>query len=73
MAPWPSEAICAVRRSVADPRGKWQRVEALPCLLTVEIPVPTSPSAISFSWNTGRIVATPGPWGKTFPAWSTTN
>lgn len=44
---------------VADPlAASWQRVEALPCLLTVEISVPDFTVADLVHLERGRIVAT---------------
>jgi len=53
---------------VAEPlEEKWQRVEALPCLLTVEIPVPNFTVSDLVQLEHGRIVATPWTVGQDVP------
>jgi flagellar motor switch/type III secretory pathway protein FliN len=54
--------------AVADPSAeRWQRVEALPCLLTVEISVPKFTVADLVHLERGRIVATRWTVGQDVP------
>ncbi|MGA2424750.1 MAG: FliM/FliN family flagellar motor C-terminal domain-containing protein [Terriglobales bacterium] len=53
---------------LADPfAGKWQRVEALPCLLTIEISVPGFTVADLVHLERGRIIASGWTVGQDVP------
>jgi flagellar motor switch/type III secretory pathway protein FliN len=58
----------AVAVPLADPLAeRWQRIEALPCLLTVEISVPSFTVADLVCLERGRIVATHWTVGQDVP------
>jgi flagellar motor switch protein FliN/FliY len=53
---------------LADPLAdRWRRVESLPCVLTVEIPVPSFTVADLVHLQRGRIVATRWTVGQDVP------
>jgi flagellar motor switch protein FliN/FliY len=61
-------AVAPVAPAPADPPPeRWQRVDALPCLLTVEIPVPSFTVADLVHLERGRIVATRWTVGQDVP------
>jgi flagellar motor switch protein FliN len=54
--------------TVADPPGeRWARVDQLPCLLTIEIPVPGFTVADLVNLERGRIIATRWTVGQDVP------
>jgi flagellar motor switch protein FliN/FliY len=54
--------------AAADPLAEsWRRVEALPCLLTIEIPVPGFTVADLVHLERGRIIATRWTVGQDVP------
>ena len=51
-------ATSAMNPKLELPPSPWSRVESLPCLLTVEIPVPTFTVADLVHLAPGRVIAT---------------
>jgi len=68
----PAAAQPKVEAPVADPAadpfaGRWLRVDALPCLLSIEIPVPGFRVADLVQLVPGRIIATRWTVGQDVP------